>query len=111
MEPEVLKQEQDLQNILARAGNQTLLIFKRSATCPVSMGAEAEYYKFLQGKNNAEFIPAVVTVQEARPVSNDIAQRFGIKHESPQLLAVKDGQVLWHLSHSAITADEISKRL
>lgn len=110
MEPVVLKQEQDLKDLLTRVGNQTLLIFKRSATCPISMGAEAEYYKYLQGKRDG-FIAAVVTVQEARPVSNEIAQRFGIKHESPQLLAVKEGEVIWHLSHSAITADEISKRL
>lgn len=110
MEPVVLKREQDLADLLARVGEQTLLIFKRSATCPISMGAEAEYYKYLQGKNGG-FMPAVVTVQEARPVSEEIARRFGVKHESPQLLAVKDGQVLWHISHSAITADEISNRL
>jgi bacillithiol system protein YtxJ len=37
-----------------------------------------------------------------RPISNLISVKFGVKHESPQMIVIKDGKVLFHESHSGI---------
>ena len=45
---------------------------------------------------------AMVIVQEARPVSNQIANDLGRVHKSPQLFLIENGQVLWEASHWSI---------
>ena len=34
-----------------------------------------------------------------RPVSNAIEKDLGVKHESPQLLILKDGKGIWQATH------------
>ncbi|MUP46284.1 bacillithiol system redox-active protein YtxJ [Gramella sp. BOM4] len=42
-----------------------------------------------------------------REISNEIAERFGVKHESPQLIVIKNREVVHHSSHQAISADKL----
>jgi bacillithiol system protein YtxJ len=42
-----------------------------------------------------------------RPVSNNIAADLGVTHESPQVLVIKDGQCIYHASHSGIDYQEV----
>jgi bacillithiol system protein YtxJ len=53
----------------------------------------------------------VVPVQASRDVSAALAERFGIRHESPQVMVVHDGQVVWHGSHFRATAGSITAAL
>ncbi|MEM7357326.1 MAG: monothiol bacilliredoxin BrxC family protein [Acidobacteriota bacterium] len=50
-------------------------------------------------------------MQNARDVSNEIAQRTGVKHESPQALLMRDGTVTWHASHWSIQAEALQEAL
>ncbi|MEH7459845.1 bacillithiol system redox-active protein YtxJ [Bacillus sp. JJ1127] len=73
------------------------ILFKHSTTCPISHGAYTEFQAYC---NEAKETPAYyLFVQDAREVSNRIAEHFGIKHESPQVLYIKDGIAVWHTSH------------
>jgi len=73
------------------------ILFKHSTTCPISQGAYAEFEAYCQ---DAKETPTYyLYVQDARDVSNRIAEHFGIKHESPQVLYIKDGVAVWHTSH------------
>lgn len=90
--------------------DQPTWIFKHSVTCPISSRALAA---FKQYQNDDPNTPAVmVIVQTARDVSNHIAQYTGVRHQSPQALLVRQGQVLFYTSHAKITrralADAIS---
>jgi bacillithiol system protein YtxJ len=49
-----------------------------------------------------------VRVIEERPVSLALAERVGVKHESPQAILIRDGRPLWHASHGAITAGALA---
>jgi bacillithiol system protein YtxJ len=44
-------------------------------------------------------------------LSNAIAERFGVRHETPQALLIKDGRVVWHASHWSITSDSLTEAL
>lgn len=96
----------ELDQFVADSGKR--LLFKHSTTCPISAAAYSEFQAFLQDQS----VPAaVIHVIEDRPVSNEVAERFEIKHESPQLFLLEDGQVKWHTSHWKITKDAIAQAL
>lgn len=84
------------------------LLIKHSLTCPISQAAFDEYGNFTEA---SDFPTYYLYVQDARPLSNYIAETYGIKHESPQALIFENGQVKWHTSHRNITADKIKQAL
>jgi len=87
-----------------------ILIFKHSPTCGISAQAMEEVEEFLAGP--ALGAPVFyVLVGEGRAVSNAIATRFNIRHQSPQVFLVDRGVVLWHASHFRVTAGEIRSAL
>ena len=62
-----------------------------------------------QGKDAPEVY--LVKVIERRPVSKEIEAGLKVKHESPQIILIKDKQTVWHLSQGAIDAAAIEKAL
>lgn len=91
------------------ANKEPYILFKHSTTCPISHGGFTAFQEYL-GEEQA--VPAYyLYVQEARPVSNKIAEHFGIQHESPQVLYIKDGKVLWHASHWNITKQSLKDNI
>ncbi len=81
---------------------QPVWLFKHSAACAVSFMAMASVNQYLRSNPVAA---AMIVVQQSRAVSNHVAARSGVEHETPQVLLVGHGRVLWHTSHSGITAE------
>jgi bacillithiol system protein YtxJ len=104
-----LGQDQDLEEFLERSKTDPVLIFKHSTQCSISEQVHAEFVDFQEG--NQDLPCGVVLVIENRRLSNSIAQRFGIRHESPQALLIKDGHVVWHASHWSITPESLGAAL
>ncbi|KHD84325.1 general stress protein [Heyndrickxia ginsengihumi] len=97
---------EELHQFVKQPGKQ--LLFKHSTTCPISAKAHEEFQACVEETN----IPAAeVLVIEDRPVSNTIAEEFGIRHESPQIFLLDDGKVRWNASHWNITRQTISAAL
>lgn len=85
----------------ALSAHERLWVFKHSAICPTSHAAHDEFQKHMAANSD---IPAVlVVVQDARPVSNHIAEVLGRVHQSPQVFLVAGGKPVWDASHWAIT--------
>ncbi|MCA1056872.1 bacillithiol system redox-active protein YtxJ [Rossellomorea aquimaris] len=82
-------------------------LMKHSLTCPISSNAFNDYQAFLN--NNREEDGFYLAVQESRELSNHIAEKYGIKHESPQAFLFIDGKPGWNASHWNITEKELSK--
>jgi bacillithiol system protein YtxJ len=77
------------------------LFLKHSLTCPISHAAYQEYVKYAESNQS---VPAYyLAVQDSRPLSNELAEKFNIKHESPQVLLIKNGSAVWNASHWKIT--------
>lgn len=64
--------------------NSKFFLLKHSLTCPISQAAYKEYEKF--AGINQDIPTYYLAVQDSRPLSNEIAERFEIKHESPQAI-------------------------
>lgn len=78
------------------------LVFKHSTRCPVSSVAWREVAAFRRAHPEAGVL--VVHVVEQRELSNAVAVRTGVRHESPQAILLEDGRVAWHDSHEGVTA-------
>lgn len=88
------------------ASADTTVLFKHSVTCSISIGVKREYDAFVQ--RFPQVPTRLVIAQNERPLSNAIADVLGVRHESPQALVVRNGQVLWHASHHRITAERLA---
>ena len=104
-----LRQDRDLEQLLETSKTDPVLIFKHSTQCSISGQVHEEFAQFAD--SNPEATSGIVLVIEDRKLSNAIAERFGVRHESPQALIVKDGRVVWHASHWSITAGSLSDAL
>jgi bacillithiol system protein YtxJ len=46
-----------------------------------------------------------------RDISNRIAERFNVKHQSPQILIIKSGQSIYDASHYNINVEDMLENL
>lgn len=84
------------------------LLFKHSTACGGSHAAAREVARFLAAHPGAPVF--VIHVIEQRPLSNDVAERTGVRHASPQVILLEDGEPVWSASHFAITAEALAER-
>lgn len=106
-----LNSVEEWNNVFERTGEIPLVLFKHSTRCPVS----AEAYEQFLAHVNKEPVPgfdyALVLVVESRPVSNEVAETLSVKHESPQVILIKNKQAVWHTSHWRITVSSLKENL
>ena len=53
----------------------------------------------------------VIDVIAQRSLSQAIEARFGVVHESPQVVVLRDGALAWSASHGSITASSLTGAL
>lgn len=112
--PEIARLETtaQLDELIKTSRSRPVWIFKHSLVCPVSSRAWEEFRGFAAdrqesgGDSGAAW--AVIEIQNARPVSAAVAERTGVRHESPQALLLRGGEVAWHESHWNITARSLA---
>jgi bacillithiol system protein YtxJ len=96
-----LREVHELDELLSHLADQPVILFKHSNSCGVS--ARAHHQMASIDKR-----VAIVTVQMARALSNEIESRFALRHETPQVLIIRDGKLVWSASHFRITADAVN---
>jgi bacillithiol system protein YtxJ len=100
----------EIELLLAGSVSRPVLLFKHSHSCGVSAEALDELLDHLNADSDAADY-ALVTVQTHRDVSNAIAARLGVRHETPQAILVRDGRAVWTASHFRVNASAIRKAL
>ena len=83
-----------------------VLIFKHSTSCGIS----AMIFDRLKGgsdKLTAEVAVFYLDLLSFRPISNEVAARYNILHQSPQVLLLKNGKVDYHKSHHSVSPEAI----
>jgi bacillithiol system protein YtxJ len=87
-----------------RSKERLVVIFKHSLTCPISASAYDQMAQF-----DGEV--ALIEVQRAPELSREIENSLGVEHESPQVIILRKGRVVWNASHFGITADAVTKAM
>jgi bacillithiol system protein YtxJ len=99
-----------LNTILEASTEYPQIIFKDSVTCGISAYAKS---RLIDGNHlmadKAEF--HYLDLLKYRPISNHIAELFNVYHQSPQILVVKNKEVVYTSTHHSIHAQEIAKYL
>jgi len=105
-----LERLEDLDGVLARTADRPLVLYKHSLTCGTSAYAlDALSEHLAAAPPGADY--AMVVVQPHRDVSNEIARRLGVRHETPQVILVRDGRAIWNASHFRVTAAAVERAL
>ena len=99
-----LNSNEELDQLFEQSNDKPVVLFKHSLTCPISAGVHQEI-------SNADADVHVVIMQHARNVSNEIAERTGIRHESPQAIVLKNGKPVYHASHYDVTASDVESNI
>lgn len=91
----------ELDTIVEQSKTKLQLIFKHSTRCGISKMVLGRFKKSYQlSEEQADLF--YLDLLGHRGISLEIAERFKVIHESPQLLVIKNGVVVAHESHGAI---------
>ncbi len=97
-----LENEEQLSDIKRAKGYN--VIFKHNTTCPISKSVRSKF------EEDADMLPEVTSVHfldllANRNLSDAVEEEFNVKHESPQLLLIKDGECIYNQSLYNISAE------
>ena len=106
-----LKSFKAMKKALKKSKREPILIFKHSTICPINARAAYRFNQWIEDQGDDKPKIYFVKVIESRPVSLELAKNLSVKHESPQILLIKDGESRWDTSHEDITAENIDKAL
>ncbi|WP_139855152.1 bacillithiol system redox-active protein YtxJ [Aequorivita sinensis] len=104
----VLGKIEQLDDLVAQSKTKPVAIFKHSTRCGVSRGVLKMFEKNYS-LNDDQLKLYFLDLLQNRDISNEIATRFKVNHESPQLIVIKDGVVVHHDSHNGIDAADLTK--
>ena len=90
-----------LDNLLTDSTKKPVIVFKHSNACSISARAYREMEK-VDGVN-------ILEVQSARAISNEFATLTGVRHETPQVVILRDGKAVWDASHFDVVAANVMK--
>lgn len=97
-----LNQLDQLDLIKDESKKQTVLIFKHSTRCSISRASLDRLERNWKEDEMAALKPYFLDLLSFRGISNEISNTFNVEHESPQLLIVRNGEVIYHTSHFGI---------
>lgn len=92
--------------LAAREGRT--IVYKHSPTCSLC-GWSHHVLGKLAASEGLTF--ELVDVFADRALSDEIEAHFGVRHESPQILIIEDGQVAWHASHRGARPERVQAAL
>ena len=93
-----------LENLLTDSTKKPVIVFKHSNACSISARAYREMEKLGDQVN-------ILEVQSAREVSRELASLTGVRHETPQVIVLRDGKAVWNASHFDVKADNVLKAI
>ena len=99
-----------INDLISSSVDKPVLFFKHSTRCSISAMA-------LNRLENNWDIPVdeIETVYldliRYRDLSNELASRFEVMHQSPQLILVKNGKAIYNSSHNDIRVGDLKKAL
>ncbi|AWX46348.1 uncharacterized protein HME9304_03381 [Flagellimonas maritima] len=98
---------EQLDEIKEKSKSRSQLIFKHSTTCGISrMVLNMFTGSYNLGEENDIYF---LDLHAHRDVSNAVASKFKVLHQSPQLLIIKNGEVSFHTSHGAIADIDLTE--
>jgi bacillithiol system protein YtxJ len=103
-------EKEQFYTLLENSAEKPQIIFKDSTSCGISAHAKHRLengFKLIEGKADFHYLDLLTF----RPISNLVAQELRVTHQSPQIILLKNKQVVYTSSHHAIDPVVIARHL
>lgn len=101
---------QMLDELVSLTQDKAVLIFKHSTRCSISMMVLTRFQsEWDLNISNCELY--FLDLIAHRDISNKIEEITGVIHQSPQVIVLRKGEVLYEESHNSISARDIKKEV
>lgn len=93
-----------------KEAKEPTVIFKHNTTCPISKAVRGSFEQEanqLQGVKTVYFLDLLAY----RHLSDQIAEQFNVRHQSPQLLLINNGKCTYHEALYDISAAATAEAL
>ncbi|WP_010523525.1 bacillithiol system redox-active protein YtxJ [Aquimarina agarivorans] len=102
-----LTEMSQLDEIKEKSKSKPQVIFKHSTRCGISSMVIKQFEATYSLEDQVDIY--YLDLLNFRPISLKIAEKFSVMHQSPQLIALKNGEVVGHSSHHDISAASLEK--
>lgn len=97
-----------LDEIDAVSETKPVVIFKHSTRCSISRFALKQFdAAFSYPEDKIDWY--LLDLLNHRDISNEMAYRYNVQHQSPQILVIKNGKAVYHDSHDGIDANDLKQ--
>ena len=83
------------------------VLYKHSPRCVLSSRAIQQIHRFAE--ENPDTPVFLIDVVHQPELSDWIAERLDVLHESPQVIVTRNGDAVWHDEHFAVTAKALAE--
>ena len=104
-----LTEKEQLEKIEKESEEQPVVIFKHSTRCGISRMVLSNFERNYDLPKDKEVKLYFLDLIANRDVSNEVANRLGVRHESPQMIILKNREVVHHASHQSIDVETIKE--
>lgn len=99
-------EEVSLDDIEKDSFTKPVAIFKHSTSCGISKFVWNRFQKDFD-ISNEQMDFYYLDLLAYRSISNYVAEKFNVVHQSPQLILIKNGKSVYNASHESITVEEL----
>ena len=100
-----------LDQLVDESKERPVLIFKHSTRCSISSTSLGRLERNWKVEEVGAVKPYYLDLISFREISNLIAQKFEVEHQSPQILVIENGKCVFDRSHLEIDYASIKNRL
>lgn len=100
-----------IQEIKALSKEKPVMIFKHSTRCSISSMSLDRLLRKWKDTDLEKVTPYFLDLIASRDLSDLVAREFRVHHESPQVLLIKNGDVIYDNSHFGISYADLMGRI
>ena len=97
-----LDSKDTLDKIIEESQNSPVVIFKHSTSCSISAMALNRLERSWDDSEMSDVKVYFLDLISYRDISNAVAEKFSVTHQSPQILLIKNGSCVYDDSHMGI---------
>lgn len=104
-----IESEEDLNSAIEKSIEKPVVIFKHSTRCIISKTVLRNFEKEVENSDVQEVDFYYLDLLNFRDISNAIAEKLKVTHQSPQMILLKNKEVIYNASHDRISLESIKK--
>ncbi len=106
-----LTQNEQLEEIERESEKMPVVIFKHSTRCGISRMVLNNFERNYDLPKDKQVKLYMLDLIANRNISNEVADRFGVRHESPQMIIIRDRKVVHHASHQGVDLQDVKSQI